>query len=370
MHLSHRTTLVAALVAGLFTVSAAEAADFSMRGAFDVGLTYSHTKAGDTLRMDPGQYVGSEITLMGEENLGAATVGFNLTLGYNTDDGTMDNTGDRLWNHESQVYLKGDWGQLGAGRISSFATGLGTQSWYVKYDAFEAGYVDAALQSTQHSTWSRFSNSVYYTTPSFAGLRAGVFYSLTGASEDKEKTHFQDNERYWNVALNWGRADEKLSFFLSAEGVERANGSTLKDGWIVKGAARWDLDFMKLMGGFSHSEHQDEYAFASWAANAIYQASGNLSGGIRGDAAYVGAQFPVAESVQLNFQYQYLDGHNTDTDEDFKRHVVAAGLYKYFSQRTMLYTIASWAKGSGALDEDIDPDSSATTFQIGVTHFF
>lgn len=351
---------------------ALQAAEVGIRGAVDIGLTLSHTKDGTTLTETTGNYVGSEVTLFGEEELRPGTsAGFVLTTGFNADDGAFDSEEPRMFNHESQLYLRGDWGQVGMGRMSSFATGLGTQSWFVDFDAFEAAYNDAGLQGTQQSVFSRFSNSIYYASPEVAGFRLGLFYSLTGEWSDTEAEHFQDNERYWNAALRWDRGP--ASAMLSFEGNERGNADDMDDGLVIKAAASYDAGFAKFVGGYAHAQHQIGYAYATWVANwDNYFLNDDVTKkeGITSDAAWLGVHVPLADHAELNLQYQYLDGENKDTREDFKRHVLAAGVYKYFSARTMLYTVLSHSEGRGALSESADPDSNATTLHVGISHFF
>lgn len=388
--MTFRTKALAASLIMAAAVMTAQAGEVGVRGALDLGFSYTHNDDGSSFAMTSNNYVGSEITLFGEEELnGSNKAGFVLTNGFNVDDGNFDSD-PRMFNHESQVYVKGDWGQIGMGRMSSFATGLGTQSWYVAYDAFEAGYADAGLQATQQTIWSRFSNSVYYTSPRFANMQLGLFYSFTGEEVDAEEQHFQDNDRYWNVALRWDT--EKAGALLSFEGTERSNlnpvrygddieapHSAEKDGFVMKIAARYDLGWMRVMGGYTHAEHQNDYAFGTWIANEVNRfnyiedgevvSASPLRKGIKSDAAHIGIQIPIGYD-QINLQYQYLDGTNEDTDEDFKRHVIAAGYYKWFSPRTMLYTVASYADGDGALGESADPLSNSTNVQFGISHFF
>lgn len=77
-----RSTLFCALVACMATLSSAQAAEVGLRGAVDVGLTLSRTTDGTTLSLTNGNYVGSEFTFFGEENLANNNVvGFNLTSG-------------------------------------------------------------------------------------------------------------------------------------------------------------------------------------------------------------------------------------------------------------------------------------------------
>jgi len=364
----NKISVLAATAALAFGAAAAHAEGVSIKGAVDLGLTLTHAHHGKTkFSMTPDNYVGSEFGLFGEELLdGGNRVGFALRSRFNPDTGAFQTAGG-LFDYESQIYLKGDWGQLGAGRMSPFTASTGSQGWMMDFDAFEAGYQDAGLQATQQTTWAAYDNALYYVTPSVSGLKAGVFYSLQGDTRnDGSEKRQSANNRYWNVALRYD--GEKLSALLAAEGEIRASGTTLKDGQVYRAAVRCDFGPFKLLGGYSRAEHQNKYAYAAFEEN-FYDTTG-LSEGLSSDQAWLGVRIPAGQ-IEYVAQYQFLRGRNKDKDERFKRHVLAAGGYYYLSRRTILYANVSKSIGSGALSVSQGArDTNYIAMQAGVTHFF
>lgn len=180
-----KLTQAAAGIAAALLAFSAQAADFQIRGVIDLGLTVTHAKHGDTtLSMTPDNYIGSGFDFLGEEKLSGTTkVGFALRNRFNPDTGAFQ-TQDKLFDYESQLYVEGPYGLIGAGRMSPFSASVGTQGWMCPFDVFEAGYQDAGLQSTQQTTWAAYDNSLYYVTPTFNGFKAGLFYSFSGDAKE------------------------------------------------------------------------------------------------------------------------------------------------------------------------------------------
>lgn len=58
------------------------------------------------------------------------TLGFILEAGFNSDIGVQGEDG-KIFNRESQIYLTGDWGTLGFGRVGGFSSGMSSLSWYL-----------------------------------------------------------------------------------------------------------------------------------------------------------------------------------------------------------------------------------------------
>ena len=365
-----KLTQAAAGIAAALLAFSAQAADFQIRGVIDLGLTVTHAKHGDTtLSMTPDNYIGSGFDFLGEEKLSGTTkVGFALLNRFNPDTGAFQ-TQDKLFDYESQLYVEGPYGLIGAGRMSPFSASVGTQGWMCPFDVFEAGYQDAGLQSTQQTTWAAYDNSLYYVTPTFKGFKAGLFYSFSG--DAKENARQSKNNRFWNAAIRY--SDEKLSAMVSAEGDIRSTDSDLKDGRVFRAAASYDFGRFKVMGGYNRAEHQYQYAYATFNENlySMTTASGEaLKKGISSDQAWIGIRVPINQ-YEVVAQYQYLDGKVKDDGTKFKRHVLALGGYYYMSKRTLMYADVSQSIGRGALSWDNDgSDTNYTAFQVGMTHFF
>lgn len=157
-----KKTLTAVAVLGALS-GAAMATEVTLYGVVDTGFTYQHTEGGDdSFAMTSGSYAGPRFGFKGTEDLGDnLTLGFVLEAGFNSDTGAQGEDG-KIFNRESQIYLSGDWGTLGFGRVGGFSSGMSSLSWYWDFEPFETGYVDAGIQASQVNVWNVHSNTIYY----------------------------------------------------------------------------------------------------------------------------------------------------------------------------------------------------------------
>ncbi len=199
-----KKTLTAVAVLGALS-GAAMATEVTLYGVVDTGFTYQHTEGGDdSFAMTSGNYAGPRFGFKGTEDLGDnLTLGFVLEAGFNSDTGAQGEDG-KIFNRESQIYLSGDWGTLGFGRVGGFSSGMSSLSWYWDFEPFETGYVDAGIQASQVNVWNVHSNTIYYVSPTFAGAKLGVQYSLTNEADD-EDVRWVNNSKWLNVAAATSR---------------------------------------------------------------------------------------------------------------------------------------------------------------------
>lgn len=211
-----KKTLTAVAVLGALS-GAAMATEVTLYGVVDTGFTYQHTEGGDdSFAMTSGNYAGPRFGFKGTEDLGDnLTLGFVLEAGFNSDTGAQGEDG-KILNRESQIYLSGDWGTLGFGRVGGFSSGMSSLSWYWDFEPFETGYVDAGIQASQVNVWNVHSNTIYYVSPTFAGAKLGVQYSLTNEADD-EDDRWVNNSKWLNVALRWDGSNVKVIGAVEAE---------------------------------------------------------------------------------------------------------------------------------------------------------
>ena len=90
----------AAMTATALAAMTAGAATVDVYGVVDTGLHYVKADSGDTsVTMDSGISKGSRVGLIGSEDLGGGyKIVFNLETGFSLDDGSFDNTKNRLVN--------------------------------------------------------------------------------------------------------------------------------------------------------------------------------------------------------------------------------------------------------------------------------
>ncbi len=404
-HLSHYTnppyqpkeeqmmkkTLAAAALAAAFS-GAAPAADLELYGVVDTGFTYTHGNDVDIDRfeMSTGNYAGSRFGLRGGEDLGnGVRINFILENGFQSDTGNYAKA-DSIFNRESQLFLTGSWGQLGFGRVGAFTSGSSSLSWYWDLEPFETGYIDAGIQASQVNVWRLNSNTIYYISPVFAGFKLGIQYSLTGTN-DKEAQKQGDNNTFTNVALRWDGANARaiLGFEMETYGDNEtyygAGGAA--DGTFTE--RRDNAYNVKLAGAWNVAGGPATlYAGASWYKNynifsdSTYDDDGKVfydrdsSKRLQGYSFFVGGKYTIGQA-DLLAMFQYLDGENegylegSGQDKDYKRYIASIGCHYHFSKRTMLYTIASYADGTGTFD-DLDDGAATNRWMghLGLTHFF
>ena len=224
-----KKTLAALAVLGAFAGSAM-AADVTLYGAIDQGLSYVHqdtkkfdgTKAKDgvdTLEMASGIDTLSRWGVKGVEDLGNGyKVGFKLEGGINTDDGTMGQD-DRLFGREAALTVYGPFGELAFGRMGGIASSAGTYDMLAYVESFDGG--DNVVWGFDAS--DRYDNMITYATPRVAGLQGVVQYSFktdSKAERDDKKTMTEGEstaERYLSVGVSgeYGPAQFALGYELT-----------------------------------------------------------------------------------------------------------------------------------------------------------
>lgn len=364
-----KKTLIAVAVCAV--AGAASAANVEVYGVVDTGFTYTHHHDTDSLEMTSGNYAGPRFGLRGTEDLGESLkIGFILESGFNSDTGTMakDNT---IFNRESQVYLTGEWGTVGFGRFGGFTSGSSSMSWYWDMEPFETGYYDAGTQATTLGAWDLHSNAMYYVSPTFAGAKFGLQYSMTG-SYDTEAAKWNDRDHWLNAAIRWDAQTlhvlagvEATLYGDKPDGVAQNYDDTING----KIAVTWDaMPDLRLYVGASAYRNARYVSDRSYDYREIALDETHSSKGLNGYSANVGVRYSIG-SADLMAQVQYLGGKNkapeagSETDK-FSLLVSSIGCHYHFSDRTMGYAIASYRDGSDLLAD------SATYLHLGVTHYF
>ena len=208
-----KKTLAALAVLGAFAGSAM-AADVTLYGAIDQGLSYSYSDVknfngekiadGDnTFEMTSGIDTASKFGLKGVEDLGNGyKVGFKLENGVSTDDGTLGQDG-RLFGREAALTVYGPFGELAFGRMGGIASSAGTYDLLGYVESFDGG--DNAVWGFDAS--DRYDNMITYATPRVAGLQGIVQYSFktdSKAEREDEKAMTEGTstaERYFSFGV-------------------------------------------------------------------------------------------------------------------------------------------------------------------------
>lgn len=368
-----KKTLTAVAVLGALS-GATLAADVTLYGVIDTGFTYQHTEGGDdSFAMTSGSYAGPRFGFKGTEAMGDnLTLGFILEAGFNSDTGVQGEDG-KIFNRESQIYLTGDWGTLGFGRVGGFSSGMSSLSWYWDFEPFETGYVDAGIQASQVNVWNVHSNTIYYVSPTYAGAKLGVQYSLTN-EEDQEDARWVNNSKWLNVALRWDGVNTKVIGAVEAEFYgDNADTKNFEDAYSFKLAATWTPGgaATTLYAGMNYITNYRRISDANWNDFDIDGLT-ESSDGYDAISGFLGVRYTVGAAnwlAQVQYQDGEFEGAASGQDGDFKRYAVGLGCHYYFSNRTMGYAVVSWAKGEGWLNKD-ENITNRTAASLGLVHYF
>lgn len=378
-----KKTLAALAVLGAFAGSAM-AADVTLYGAVDTGFEYFHTKKtndegvstkADTFDMQTGWDTPSRWGLKGSEDLGNGyKVSFKLESGFNSDDGTMGQSG-RLFGHEAGLTLSGPFGSVAFGRFGGISSSAGTYDMLGYVESFDGG--DGNVWGFASS--DRYDNMVVYQTPRFAGLQLTAQYSFK--TDSKDDASFKDGEQHYNGDEGTSHAQRYASVGLSGEygpasfavGYELTkygagdNGERAldKDGQLVFVGGNYDFEVVQLFAEAQYFKHQT-------AINAGDDAAADLGLGklgLKGYGLHLGAAAPLAGGT-LTAGLYYVDFSEEavdKADEDAKYYGVSARYNYPLSERTGLYAGAGYGQLKA---DDTDYKDQVTQVYCGLVHTF
>lgn len=389
-----KKTLAAVAVLGAFAGSAL-AADVTLYGVVDAGLTYTHADsdvagkdATDTFSMTSGNQSGSRFGLKGTEDLGnGLTAGFVLENGFSTDTGSLGNN-SRLFGRESNLFLRGSFGELSFGRVGQLASGNGTYGLTGNLTPFGTSWsgVKAVEGSTFMVGYQRMDNTITYKTPSFAGVNVYAQYSsdmnTKAKAKDGEATteNKGDSNRYAALGATYANAGLKLVGVVDWYNWD-SSVSDVDDGYTVTLGGSYNFEVAKAYFGAQYFDNMygatgktkdtdlDKYGFVSAAGLTMAKGYG-VTAGV--DAPVLGGTAMFA----VGYAYAEEADDNADAkDAEFTRWGVSAGYTYAFSKRTNVYGVLAYCqdkkegyKKDGVAVADADPYSIGLT--IGLRHKF
>ena len=184
-----KKTLIAAAVMAASGVAFA-ASNVTLYGVVDTSAVFTHdggaTDSKNVIDMQSGFRNGSRWGIKGVEELGNGyAVGFILENGFNSDDGTNGQKYSGGFSRESKLYISGEFGQIGFGRLGSLANGAQSNSILSGWALGTSYQTQGTLTSFMKDN-GRVNNAVAYVSPSFAGLTVHAMYS-NGTDKDTAK---------------------------------------------------------------------------------------------------------------------------------------------------------------------------------------
>lgn len=381
-----KKSLIAVAVLGAAAFSA-QAADVTVYGLIDTGIGYTNTDNGvagedDVSKFDmrSGQNSGSRFGIKGTEDLGnGLKVGFVLENGFDSDDGTFDSNGDRLFGREALVYLDGSFGQIGAGRVGELASGNGTYGLFGgKVSPFSTGWSDiAGHKYVMGAGFGRLDNTLTYKSPNFAGVNVYAQYSFDGNTQaDNDPVTAEDQhgregsagvDRQYAVGVTYAAGDlylagivtqaNKASFYNDA-------AHDIDDPLTVSIGGNYNFGVAKLYVATQY------FKDSGLAVKTIQTA--NQSNKFDGFGLTVGADVPAfGGTAKALVGFMDAEDQNVNGEADVKRYTFSVGYEYPLSKRTIVYG------GAGYYMDDYnkvaagnDDSASVMAANFGLIHKF
>ena len=384
-----KKTLVA--LAAMTAMCGASATSLTLYGVVDTGLAYNSIdwdgykglegQGGDSFGMQSGQRSGSRWGMKGVEDLGnGLQVGFVLENGFSSDTGAVSDK-DHFFNRESSLYLEGNFGKFGMGRLSTFANDAGSTGIGGYFSSFGTGWGDVGVQNyMQAYRPTCMDNVVYYKSPNFAGAEVWVMYGM--GSNDSENESGSD--RYYAAAVTYNNGG--LSLYGAVDVLNKQTWDNAKDSPVpghgkdqitITAAVNYDCGYAKSYLGV-HWFDNAKAVGSSDAGDASWSRLGNdlvddyRYGDATGWSVMAGVDVPVGGgTVKTSIGYldassdAYSPAAKKEFDKDFSRFMAAAGYEYYLSKRTTLYAGAGYIQDSVA-----NSDPRWVQVNCGLTHKF
>lgn len=384
-----KKTLVA--LAAMTAMCGASATSLTLYGVVDTGLAYNSIdwdgykglegQGGDSFGMQSGQRSGSRWGMKGVEDLGnGLQVGFVLENGFSSDTGAVSDK-DHFFNRESSLYLEGNFGKFGMGRLSTFANDAGSTGIGGYFSSFGTGWGDVGVQNyMQAYRPTRMDNVVYYKSPNFAGAEVWVMYGMGNNDSENES----GSDRYYAAAVTYNNGG--LSLYGAVDVLNKQTWDNAKDSPVsghgedqitITAAVNYDCGYAKSYLGV-HWFDNAKAVGSSAAGDASWSRLGNglvddyRYGDATGWSVMAGVDVPVGGgTVKTSIGYldassdAYSPAAKKEVDKDFSRFMAAAGYEYYLSKRTTLYAGAGYIQDSVA-----NSDPRWVQVNCGLTHKF
>lgn len=365
-----KKTVWALIAAGAVAMSA-NAAQVTAYGTIDLGLGYLHQNNGtNSFKLADSQQTMDRLGLRGfEEFPGGYKVGFILENGFHSANGKFADS-NRLFNREATLYVQGDFGKIGFGRIGEFRSGNGSWCLYGAAIApFSTAWGDAVPghRAVMAGTWGRLDNAVAYKTPTVAGLTGYVQYSggingVSNAEQNNTKTN-----RYYSAAISYRNGPLYAILIGDKYDSESFGRTDVRDPVTISGAVTYDASFGKL---FFDAQYFKEARIGRNPIKTEGLAGCTTSAGyVDGFGANIGIKAPAAGGfVYSNVGYMSAKKAG-DHDKTLKRYTFALGYQHMLTKRTFAYVGGGYYQDVYAKSTSVS-DGKSVNFVTGIVHSF
>jgi predicted porin len=259
---------MAVAVAGIFAipgVALAQKSTVEIYGRANLGISVYESKGATAGSQNdlPGRVQifdrESRVGFRGAEDLGGGLkaifqieTGVNVDNGSNTGQGGQSNASTGFWaSRDSFVGLDSDWGRLIFGRLSLYyQNGVNAQ--------FSSNYVNAEVPwtdgrqlgriSLQTAAPGRTSNTLQYTTPTFAGINGTLTYSANLQENQQQVAPFpgatttDSDGAIWGITVRgtWGPIYAQFDYAdVKENSIQEVGGVVTPKGQAYKLGASW-----------------------------------------------------------------------------------------------------------------------------------
>ena len=383
-----KTLLVLATLAA--TAGVASAANVTVYGTADLGLSYEYAKAKvngvsakeDVYGLESGNLGASKFGLKGTEELGnGLSVGFKLENGFAADTGKLKTDG-RIFDREASLNVSGAFGTVYAGRMGALSSGAGTLDIFqANADVFDGGVGNIGA-GYWHGT-GRYDNTVAYVTPDMAGLKLYAQYGFQ--NNGTEEASARDNDRYWGIGATYQNGPLGLVAVVDSIQPAHIDGGLNQDSFVLSFGGNYDLGSAHPFFGVQYGKHMN--AFGGVDTNVEFDEKTVGLGDIKGYALSLGSTFDLPCGTLTGvLYYAHSKGDLSLDDEDAKvtaeldkGNLYGVGLVHAYplSKRTTVYTGVGYTYGkfdgsvgvNGATG-DIAVKTKAAQVLFGLNHNF
>ncbi len=379
-----KTLLVLATLAA--TAGLAQAANVTLYGNVDTGLSYNHTKTkvdGNSKTtngygMESGMYGPSRFGLKGSEDLGNGyAVEFKLENGFHSDAGAFKTDG-KLFDRESRVSLVTPYGTVSAGRMGALSSGAGTYDLFQAYgDVYDGGVSN--LGAGFFAGTGRYDNMLTLVSPDFAGLKFYGQYSF--ATSGSESPHVRDVERYWGVGATYDNGP--LALALVVDSVKNAKNVAFdnNDMYLVSFGGNYDFGGVKPFFAAQYGKHiasgMNLIDFNDVASDDTETTYSDL----KGYALSLGSQFTLpCGTLSAGLYYSHTKGTlaYVDGDDNVERYTLDKSdnygvgfVHAYpLSKRTVIYSGLGYNYSKAKGESDVTVKRYNTEVLFGLNHTF
>lgn len=300
---------LALVPAALVVLSTAASAQMVISGRLDMGVLNAPidlTKTTDK-NWQVAESSNARLNFSGREDLGGGlTAFFMLEHRLNADTGAVTDA-NSFWRDKSWVGLDSKtFGEVKIGRLHSPQYGLGVAG---RYEAF-FGDSYASMGTRGARSANQWNNSVYYTTPNFGGVTAGLILQAGESTRSRgEGGHLNYAKGPLSVALSYQKEQDTVSNVV---------GDTFRTATF---GAYYDFGVARLMTTYAKST---DVNITNTGDEVVYT---------------FGARVPVG-SGEIRTSYRRIDStditarNNKASDRDSTRY--ALGYAHFLSKRTSI----------------------------------